>query len=135
MVLNFYMNALRFYEYGYFAISVQKFYETLALKKFQKPKLDQTFSETLSALVFFGRAYSLKSFYLKCILRSWWPHFVNETKGSARNSLRFAVSDWLLGCRKVMTRILSEFQGCTDSYSPYFNWKTSFLRPLGSHET
>ena len=53
---------LRFYEYGYFAISVQKFYETLALKKFQKPNSDQTFSEALSALVFFGRPYSSKKF-------------------------------------------------------------------------
>ena len=34
---------LRFSEYGYFAISVQKFHKTLALKKFQKPKPDQTF--------------------------------------------------------------------------------------------
>jgi len=34
---------LRFYEYGYLAISVQKFHKTLALKKFQKPKPDQTF--------------------------------------------------------------------------------------------
>ena len=44
-------SALRFYEYGYLAISVQKFHKTLALKKFQKPKPDQTFSRDTFRIV------------------------------------------------------------------------------------
>ena len=51
IIWHFKERVLRFYEYGYLDISVQKFYETLALKKFQKPKPGQTFSlETLSVL-------------------------------------------------------------------------------------
>ena len=42
---------LRFYEYGYLAISVQKFHKTLALKKFQKPKPDQTLSRDTFRIV------------------------------------------------------------------------------------
>ena len=90
IIRHFKKRTLRFYEYGYLAISVQKFHKTLALKKCQKPKPDQY--ETLSAssyASYFGQIVRIHLFEFQDS-----PHFVNETKGVMhviRFDLRFLI--------------------------------------------
>ena len=119
---------------SYLAISVQKFYKTfkfLALKKFQKPKPDQTFPETLSASLDIYRPDSFIwiAFWdlgdLILLMKRMVVHVIITNFASICG---FWLVTWL---PQSNDKNLVRNQGRTDSYRPYLNWKTSFARPQG----